>query len=186
MYQIHALGEFGRHGVRIQLQGILIEAQAHPQALVVCVALLLDVRHIHAAEHLVLHVVDHVRRRAPQAQGAHVRIPQARHHGGHTSPHAQAVDRDPALVHKVQTLDIVQDGKAVFHLTGDSHVLEPPVAVAAAGKVEPDTGDPPLTQPAGELRVDEVDLVPVVAEAVEQDHKGYFPRPLVRHMQHPP
>ncbi|CAN4011298.1 arginine deiminase, partial [Dysosmobacter welbionis] len=63
VYQIHALGEFGRHGVRIQLQGILIEAQAHPQALVVCVALLLDVRHIHAAEHLVLHVVDHVRRR---------------------------------------------------------------------------------------------------------------------------
>ena len=96
------------------------------------------------------------------------------------------MDRDPALVHKVQTLDIVQDGKAVFHLTGDSHVLEPPVAVAAAGKVEPDTGDPPLTQPAGELRVDEVDLVPVVAEAVEQDHKGYFPRPLVWHMQHPP
>lgn len=26
----------------------------------------------------------------------------------------------------------------------------------------------------------------VVAEAVEQDHKGYFPRPLVWHMQHPP
>lgn len=40
VYQIHTLGEFGRHGVRIQLQGILIEAQAHPQALVVCVALL--------------------------------------------------------------------------------------------------------------------------------------------------
>ena len=187
MDQIHRSGVFGCDGKGVQLQSILIEPQAHLQPLHVNAALLLHIPRVDAAEGLVLlHVVDHVRRGAPEAQRPHLVRPQARHDGGHTAPQAQPMDGQPVQVHKVQPPDVVQDIQAVGYLSGDSHVLEPPVALAAAGEVEADAGNAGPAQPAGELGMYKIDLVAVVTEAVEQDNEGELPLLPVRNVHHPP